>query len=349
MKAEQRMKRVMRKFWKMFLFTLFLIYPTVSSIMVRLYACRTVEGVSYLTSDFDVQCTSKEWFSRAMLGIIFVVVYPIGIMFLFGWILFENKERLHYPEALIQFGFLYGAFNRENWWFEMADMMHKLFMTSILPLFPNTIVLQVGLVFLTIHMCSILLNNPYARKGDDRLHLLAQTILFVLVLCGYVFRSTMTLDENMDSVMSVVMIGMVIFLVSYVLFQILSVVKKIIKIRRKRKAHKKSGDGAARGTGEIPQVAEQILKRHRNSLKMNRNPMFSGGATNQEILSQFQEQQLNSTRNLERELLTRNRATSTSETSAGVESAHKEELKESRKPISKQFIPRQLSRHIDDE
>jgi hypothetical protein len=204
-------------------------------------------------------------------------------------------------------------------------------------------------------MCSILLNNPYARKGDDRLHLLAQTMLFNMVLCGYVFRSLLALDENMDTVMSVVMIGMVIFLMSFVLFQILTVVKKIYKIRKRRKAlAKKKGEKALKSSsGGIPQVAEQILKRRRDSLKMNRNPMFTGGASNQDILSQFQEQTLNSTRNLERELLGRTRAssnpTSPTASSVGALEVHSEEAKDARKPISRQFIPRQMSRHIDEE
>lgn len=94
-----RLERDMRKFWKMFLFALFLIYPTVSSVMVRLYACETVEGESFLTSDFTVSCNSSSWFSRALLNIVFIVLYPIGILALYAWIIYVNRSRLHFPEC----------------------------------------------------------------------------------------------------------------------------------------------------------------------------------------------------------------------------------------------------------
>jgi hypothetical protein len=331
-KAEYRMKRVVRKFWKMFLFTLFLIYPTVSSIMVRLYSCQSIEGVSYLQSDFNVLCSSKAWFQRALVNINFVVIYPIGIIFLFGWILFENRKQLHTPEALIQFGFLYGAFNRERWWFELLDMLHKLFMTSILPLFPNAIVLQVALGILALHLCSILLANPYARKGDDRLHLLAQCMLLVMVLCGFVYRKTQTIDETMDVAMSVVLIGMALLLLLYVLFQVIMISKKLYKIRKLRKLKAAKGSSHNVANVGVQDVAEVILRKHRTSFKLNRNPLFSAGTGQQDIALRFMEQSatLRAPKEVER---------------PQAEQVFDEEVKEttSRKPITRQFVPKQVN------
>jgi hypothetical protein len=329
-KAEYRMKRVVRKFWKMFLFTLFLIYPTVSSIMVRLYSCQSIEGTSYLQSDFNVLCSSKAWFQRALLNIVFVVIYPIGIIFLFGWILFENRKDLHTPEALIQFGFLYGAFNRERWWFELLDMLHKLFMTSILPLFPNAVVLQVALAVLTIHMCSILTANPYARKGDDRLHLLAQCMLFVMVLCGLVYRQTQTIDETMDIAMSVVLIGMAIGLVLYVLFQVVSVARKLYKIRKLRKLKKEKGPSQNMANVGVQDVAEVILRKHRTSFKINRNPLFSAGTGQQDMAQLFMEQ--SSTIRVPKEV-----------ERPAIPVLEEAKETQSRKPITRQFVPKQVN------
>jgi hypothetical protein len=275
-KAQLKFRRAIRKFWKMFLFTLFLIYPQVSSIMVRLYACRTVEGVTYLTSDFRVLCSSSEWFNRALLNIVFVVLYPIGILYLFTMILHENRDRLNSPECLIQFGFLYGAFNRDVWWFELVDMTHKLFMTSILALFPNTVVLQIGLAVLILHAIGLLLMNPYSRKGDDRLHLFVQVILFNMLLCGYVYKNAVTTDAATDKANTVILIFMTIAVVAYVLVQIFQVARKLYHIRKKRKAHDSTNHKILDAMA-VPELAEQILKQRRDSLKMARNPLFTVG------------------------------------------------------------------------
>jgi hypothetical protein len=50
-----------RKFWKIVLFTLFLIYPSVSATILRFFVCRDVNGVWLLNEDFSIQCYDDEW------------------------------------------------------------------------------------------------------------------------------------------------------------------------------------------------------------------------------------------------------------------------------------------------
>ena len=53
-------KRSRIRFWRMLEYFLFLIYPTVSSSVLRYFVCRTISGVPYLLADMSqARCESK--------------------------------------------------------------------------------------------------------------------------------------------------------------------------------------------------------------------------------------------------------------------------------------------------
>jgi hypothetical protein len=54
------------------------VYPTVSSRALSFFACRDVDGVSYMVADFKLQCGTEQWKSYMPLAVICVMVYPIG-------------------------------------------------------------------------------------------------------------------------------------------------------------------------------------------------------------------------------------------------------------------------------
>jgi hypothetical protein len=50
------------------------------------------------------------------------------------------------------------------------------------------------------------LQSPYRRKGDDRLHLLAQVEVFLLLLSVHVFSNELFYNSVLDAVLSVALI-----------------------------------------------------------------------------------------------------------------------------------------------
>lgn len=74
----RRRSRFRGRIMRCLLFTVFLIYPSSSSTVIRLYACRTVEGVRYLLADFNSLCDSEIHLFYEKIGLIFVFIYPIG-------------------------------------------------------------------------------------------------------------------------------------------------------------------------------------------------------------------------------------------------------------------------------
>jgi hypothetical protein len=113
------------------------------------------------------------------------LIYPIGIPLIFLILLLRNV-RSPKLETEISLAFLYEAYQRESWFFELLDIAHKLFLSSLLVFFPKDFQIPVGLVVAVGYCVTILLLKPYVRVIDDRLHLLAQCELLVIFTSGWV-------------------------------------------------------------------------------------------------------------------------------------------------------------------
>jgi len=213
-----------KKFWKLFLFGVFLVYPMVSSTILRLFVCKTVEGHHYLLADFSVECYDSRWNDYSFYAIFMILVYPVGIPVMFFLVLYTKRHKLSTAGTRSELGFLYDAYHhKDRWWFEMCDMLHKLSLTSMIAFFPFDMQMPAAMAFSFCYTCSILILQPYLRKGDDRLALLSQTEVLLLLMCGHVFNNEIEFDPLMDLVLTVVLIGGIIlffgmFLVQGLLF-----------------------------------------------------------------------------------------------------------------------------------
>jgi TRAP-type C4-dicarboxylate transport system permease small subunit len=135
--------------------------------------------------------------------------------------LVRYRHRLLEVDVRFELGFLYEAFVRTAWYFELIDTLNKLFMTSVIPFFSPNLQLPMGLGCTLIYTVIILLKKPYRLKGDDRLHLLVQAVIFMMLTTGYVLVSTNTnvLEEKLDLLLSLMLIAMTCGLVLVFLVQ----------------------------------------------------------------------------------------------------------------------------------
>ena len=67
------------RFSKLLLFTVFLIYPGLSSNILRFFFCKNVDGTWYLLNQVDLQCFDEQWFAWLVPVIFLTLLYPIGI------------------------------------------------------------------------------------------------------------------------------------------------------------------------------------------------------------------------------------------------------------------------------
>jgi hypothetical protein len=217
------------KLWRLCLFTVFLVYPYVSSSIFRMYNCYLLEGVYYMKMDFEIKCYSDQW--NAMIGpsIAMILLYPFGIPFVTWVLLFRARRVLDATKTQLELGFLYESYATACWYFEMLVMLNKLFLVSFVGFFPDLAQMPVALGWLLGYICTVLLIRPYQYKSDDRLDLFATSLLMLMCLCGHVLNTQPQLDETTDFIMSLVLIGL--FVIVFLTFNFMAVRLLVRKAR----------------------------------------------------------------------------------------------------------------------
>jgi len=207
-----RRREYQRKFIRLILFTLFLIYPAVSNRVLSYFDCTNVEGKHYLTTDFRIECGVGDWNKFLAYDVIMILLYPLGVPLAFFVLLWTNRNRLRSTGVTLALGFLYEAYRPGFWWFELVDMLHKLILTAILILIPSSARLRIGLVVTSLYSLLILTTQPYIRSDDDRLHLLVQMLIYLVLIAGLTESEVGRVSGSMDTVLSIFLIAMTVIL-----------------------------------------------------------------------------------------------------------------------------------------
>jgi hypothetical protein len=137
--------------WRMCLFLILFLLPSVANTILRLYQVRTwifhrlslaishissmnlcclyivssvqcteVDGIWYLNGDFRTQCYDAEHNRYAKLGVLFIIVYPIGVPLFLFFVLHSYRDQLHDERVNMKLGLLYAGFRPPVYWFEMV-------------------------------------------------------------------------------------------------------------------------------------------------------------------------------------------------------------------------------------
>jgi hypothetical protein len=84
---------------------LFLLYPQLSSTVLKSFNCKTVEGRSWLVADMSIDCLSPEYITHWWVSLFFLFLYPIGIPAFLAWKLEQKKHILFSHFAVSDLGF----------------------------------------------------------------------------------------------------------------------------------------------------------------------------------------------------------------------------------------------------
>lgn len=224
------------KIWKVSIVTVFLLYPYVSSTVLSVYNCRTVDDQSYLVRDFTVHCDpGSDWATTAYTNIIFVIIYPIGVP-LCSFLLLYYAD-LTDPLTIVKLGFLYQAFTIKCWYFELIDMLFKLTLTSLVEFFSLEAELRIALFLCTLYLVLVLLLNPFTQKGNDRLRQLALVELYLMGFIG-VMLCMSVLGETNPTVSygftAVILVSLPVLLTFWTLAISAQNVRKLVQMHRNK-------------------------------------------------------------------------------------------------------------------
>merc|ERR1712196_463574 len=73
----------------------FTLYTGIATRIFRLYKCRKIQDTWYLTADYSVKCQQGEWNGYAGAGVVFILLYVIGIPGIQLYLLVKNRKYLH--------------------------------------------------------------------------------------------------------------------------------------------------------------------------------------------------------------------------------------------------------------
>ena len=70
-----------------------------------------------------------------------------------------------------------------------------------------------AIAFAGLYLLVLLVRKPYRSKGDDRLHMLVQVEIIIILYCGFAFQLPNVANAfYYDALMSVILIAMIGFL-----------------------------------------------------------------------------------------------------------------------------------------
>src|SRR5687767_12690546 len=114
-------------------------------------------------------------------------------------------------------------------WFELVDLIHKLILTSLVQLVRKSAQLPFALFITFAYLALLILKvrpsavvpfnvsaqqDPYIHRANSRLHVLAETDLWLFVLAAHVSYDQL-LDNAADSIMSACLVLACVFFVAF--------------------------------------------------------------------------------------------------------------------------------------
>lgn len=136
----------------------FLLYPSLSARTLRLFRYSTYGEHTLLTA--DLRLTYDELFAARMIGLVFLLLFVLGVPALGYAILYRvagparrNAHAMYHKlderraemdrRYARRFGILYNKYEPACWWWEVFDVLRKLGLTTIIVFFEAASVLQV--------------------------------------------------------------------------------------------------------------------------------------------------------------------------------------------------------------
>eukprot|EP00624_Nannochloropsis_granulata_P007363 evm.model.NODE_7317_length_6650_cov_13.684361.2 len=145
----------------------------------------------YLVADFTIDCHSRYYLHHMPLIVLALAVYPIGIPLMF-LLLLKYRRNMHPWEENLSF--LYKAYRRQYWWFEIYELVRKLFLTGLIIFIAAGTATQVAIACLVcaVTMCLHLKLAPYEERGDDILQAFSLAEILLVTYCALLLKLDLT-------------------------------------------------------------------------------------------------------------------------------------------------------------
>jgi len=109
---------------------IFLIYPTITSYTFGMFNCTEVEGVNYLSVDFNIVCWSTDHiYLQLKYTLPALLIWVIGFPCVLFYVLYKNRHDLSSKETIVKYGLYYIGFNDKSFYWQvmMVNMRRVLY------------------------------------------------------------------------------------------------------------------------------------------------------------------------------------------------------------------------------
>jgi hypothetical protein len=131
------------RLYSLLFMVVYTLYTGVSTKMFRLFKCREIMSMWYLTADYRVACEGDAYTLHTAMAVVGMLVYTFGIPLLIFLVLLRNRKYLHKsrcPENELyihvkmekQYGSIYSDFTENNYAFDLLDLLRRLCLTGAL-------------------------------------------------------------------------------------------------------------------------------------------------------------------------------------------------------------------------
>lgn len=207
--SETALQKIRHKHMSMVLLITFLVYSSVSATVFQAFACEDLDDrKNYLRADYRIECDSSEHQAFQIFAGIMILVYPVGIPLLYGYLLYQNRRVLKSEDAgkretspqVQPISDLWAPYKPGRFYYEVIECLRRMSLTGVVVfIYPNTAA-QVA-VTLVIAFSFVVVSErlaPYVSKWDASISLAGHVIVFISMYTALLSKVDVS-DERADS------------------------------------------------------------------------------------------------------------------------------------------------------
>jgi hypothetical protein len=216
--AAKRKQLIKRGHWGAFIVLCYLIMPTNSVYLFRIFECDTgfgVDGsVEVLRADYTLQCWGTEHYAMITYALVMICVYPVGINLLFLTLLIRNREAINPSRGTMSasiidrqsqpqikyLSFIFRHYKPSCFMFELVESARRLMLGGVYIFFSNSDAVNCFASFVVALIFFFIIREvmPFVSQTDNTLLIVAQLQIILTFIGGFLLAGRpFELDESL--------------------------------------------------------------------------------------------------------------------------------------------------------
>eukprot|EP00743_Colponemidia_sp_Colp-15_P005467 GILK01005878.1.p1 GENE.GILK01005878.1~~GILK01005878.1.p1 ORF type:complete len:1791 (-),score=211.88 GILK01005878.1:345-5432(-) len=254
--------------------------PPVSNQVANIYDCQEFEDSKfYMLSDLRQQCYTDEHTIMQGVGVIFLIVYPIGVPVALWFFLTRNKHNLHRRYFKARYGFLYTDYKKKYYYWQPLEMARQMYYAAawiLLTNFQDIARLLIASLVSAVYGLAYLKCMPFKDVKDGTLMVIGLLNVYLLSWCGLLLKMRSVASDSSDTFTLIMMATIGLSMLSTLVFAGWAQIRMLFALREYLK-NVKVKDGKIEieqkqeyNSSRDPEWLEEqknIIEKHLNSLK----------------------------------------------------------------------------------